>query len=176
MAKKESAGLLMYRLRNSTTEVFLVHPGGPYWAKKDLGAWSIPKGEAAEGEDRLEAAKREFQEETGFLPKGNFIALTPIKQPGGKLVHAWAFKGDCDAKAIASNTFSIEWPLRSGKHQEFPEVDRAEWFTIEAAKEKILKGQASFLQELIHKIENGLADVEDQPASQAQVCDTTRHD
>ena len=175
MAKKESAGLLMYRLRDSTLEVFLVHPGGPYWAKKDLGAWSMPKGEFAEEEDRLDAAKREFQEETGFLPKGNFIALTPIKQPGGKLVHAWAFKGDCDAKAIVSNTFSIEWPPRSGKHQEFPEVDRAGWFTIEAAKEKILKGQASFLEELIHKIENGLADVEGQPASQAQVCDTTRH-
>jgi len=175
MAKKESAGLLMYRLRNSTLEVFLVHPGGPYWAKKDLGAWSIPKGESAEDEDRLDTAKREFQEETGFLPEGNFIALTPIKQPGGKLVHAWAFKGDCDAKAIVSNTFSIEWPPRSGKRQAFPEVDRAEWFTIDAAKEKILKGQASFLEELIHKIENGLADVEGQPASQAQVCDTTRH-
>src|SRR5262245_59071993 len=165
MAKKESAGLLMYRLHDSILEVFLVHPGGPYWAKKDLGAWSIPKGEFAEEENCLDAAKREFQEETAVLPEGNFIALTPIKQPGGKLVHAWAFKGDCDAKAIVSNTFSIEWPPRSGKHQEFPEVDRAGWFTIEAAKEKILKGQASFLEELIHKIENGLADVEGQPAS-----------
>jgi predicted NUDIX family NTP pyrophosphohydrolase len=153
MAKKESAGLLMYRLCNSTLEVFLVHPGGPYWAKKDLGAWSIPKGEAAEGEDRLEAAKREFNEETGFLPAGNFIALTPIKQPGGKLVHAWTVKGDCDAKAIVSNTFSIEWPPHSGKRQEFPEVDRAEWFTMEVAKEKILRGQVGFLEELRLKIE-----------------------
>jgi predicted NUDIX family NTP pyrophosphohydrolase len=176
MTKKESAGLLMYRLQNSTLEVFLVHPGGPYWAKKDLGAWSIPKGEAAESEDRLEAAKREFQEETGFLAAGNFIALTPIKQPGGKLVHAWTVKGDCDAKAIVSNTFSMEWPPHSGKRQEFPEVDRAEWFTIDAAKKKILKGQLGFLEELTHKIENGLADVTGQHASQAQVSDTTRHD
>jgi predicted NUDIX family NTP pyrophosphohydrolase len=167
MAKKESAGLLMYRLRNSTLEVFLVHPGGPYWAKKDLGAWSIPKGEFEAGEDRLDAAKREFQEETGFLPEGNFIALNPIKQPGGKLVHAWMVKGDCDAKAIVSNRFSMEWPPRSGKRQEFPEVDRAEWFTIDAAKKKILKGQVGFLEELTHKIENGLADVTGQPASQA---------
>ena len=159
MAKKESAGLLMYRLRDSTLQVFLVHPGGPYWAKKDLGAWSIPKGEAVEGEDRLDAAKREFQEETGFLPEGNFIALTPIKQPRGKRVHVWAFKGDCDAKAVVSNTFSIEWPPRSGKRQEFPEIDRAGWFTIEAAKEKILKGQVGFLEELSRK-----------------VYDTTRHD
>ena len=99
MAKKESAGLLMYRLRNSTLEVFLVHPGGPYWAKKDLGAWSIPKGEFEEGEDPLDAAKREFQEETGFPSEGNFIALAPIKQTGGKLVYGWAVRGDCDAKS-----------------------------------------------------------------------------
>ena len=153
MTKKESAGLLMYRLRNSTLEVFLVHPGGPYWARKDLGAWSIPKGELQEGEDYLDAAKREFQEETGFLPKGNFIALAPIKQTGGKLVYGWAVRDDCDAKTIVSNTFSMEWPPRSGKRQEFPEVDRAEWFTIETAKEKILKGQVGFLEELRLKIE-----------------------
>jgi len=159
MAKKESAGLLMYRWCNSALEVFLVHPGGPYWAKKDLGAWSIPKGECAEDEDRRDAAKREFQEETGFLPEGNFIALTPIKQPGGKLVHAWAFKGDCDAEAIVSNTFSIEWPPRSGKRQAFPEVDRAEWFTIDAAKKKILKGQVGFLEELERMLEHDLAAV-----------------
>jgi len=160
MAKKESAGLLMYRWCNSALEVFLVHPGGPYWAKKDLGAWSIPKGECAEDEDRRDAAKREFQEETGFLPEGNFIALTPIKQPGGKLVHAWAFKGDCDAEAIVSNTFSIEWPPRSGKRQAFPEVDRAEWFTIDAAKKKILKGQVGFLEELERMLEHDLAAVQ----------------
>jgi predicted NUDIX family NTP pyrophosphohydrolase len=154
MARKESAGILMYRLRNSTLEVFLVHPGGPYWAKKDLGAWSIPKGEFEAGEDRLDAAKREFQEETGFLPEGDFAALTPIKQPGGKLVHAWMVKGDCDAKAIVSNTFSIEWPQRSGKYQKFPEVDRAGWFTVDVAKEKILRGQLGFLEELRRMVDN----------------------
>jgi predicted NUDIX family NTP pyrophosphohydrolase len=157
MAKKESAGILMYRLRNSTLEVFLVHPGGPYWAKKDLGAWSIPKGEISEGEDLLSAAKREFQEETGFLPEENFVALKPIKQPGGKLVHAWAVKDDCDAKTMVSNTFSMEWPPRSGKYQEFPEVDRAEWFTMDLAKEKILKGQVGLLEELSQTIEKDLA-------------------
>jgi predicted NUDIX family NTP pyrophosphohydrolase len=148
MAKKENAGLLMYRLRDSTLEVFLVHPGGPYWAKKDLGSWSIPKGEFEEGEDRLNAAKREFREETGFLPEGSFAALTPVKQPGGKTVYAWAVRGDCDAETIVSNRFSIEWPPRSGKRQEFPEVDRAGWFTMDVAKEKILKGQLGFLEEL----------------------------
>jgi predicted NUDIX family NTP pyrophosphohydrolase len=163
MAKKESAGILMYRLRNSTIEVFLVHPGGPFWAKKDLGAWSIPKGEFEEGEDRFSAAKREFQEETGCLPEGNFIALTPRKQPGGKVVHAWAVRSDCDAKAIVSNTFSMEWPPRSGKRQEFPEVDRAEWFTMEVAKEKILKGQVGFLEELSRIVETDLATENKEP-------------
>jgi predicted NUDIX family NTP pyrophosphohydrolase len=157
MAKRESAGILTYRLRNSTLEVFLVHPGGPYWAKKDRGAWSIPKGEISQGEDRLNAAKREFQEETGSLPEGNFIALTPRKQPGGKIVHAWAVRGDCDAKTIASNTFLLEWPPRSGKRQEFPEVDRAEWFTMDVAKEKILKGQVGLLEELRQILEKELA-------------------
>jgi predicted NUDIX family NTP pyrophosphohydrolase len=157
MAKKESAGLLMYRLHDSTLEVFLVHPGGPYWAKKDLGSWSIPKGEFEEGEDRLNAAKREFREETGFLPEGSFAALTPVKQPGGKTVYAWAVRGDCDAKTIVSNRFSIEWPPRSGKRQEFPEVDRAGWFTMELAKEKILKGQVSLLEELSQIIDKDLA-------------------
>jgi predicted NUDIX family NTP pyrophosphohydrolase len=157
MAKKESAGLLMYRLRDSTLEVFLVHPGGPYWAKKDLGSWSIPKGEFEEGEDRLNAAKREFREETGFVPEGSFAALTAVKQPGGKTVHAWAIRGDCDAKTIVSNRFSIEWPPRSGKRQEFPEVDRAGWFTMDVAKEKILKGQVSLLEELSQIIDKDLA-------------------
>ena len=157
MAKKESAGILMYRLRNSTLEVFLVHPGGPYWAKKDAGAWSIPKGELSEKEDRFSAAKREFQEETGFLPEENFVALTPIKQPGGKVVHAWAVKGDYDAKTIVSNTFSMEWPPRSGKYQEFPEVDRAEWFKMDVAKEKILTGQVGLLEELSQIIGKDLA-------------------
>jgi predicted NUDIX family NTP pyrophosphohydrolase len=157
MAKKESAGILMYRPRSASLEVFLVHPGGPYWAKKDLGAWSIPKGEFEAGEDRLAAAKREFQEETGFLPEGKFVALTPVKQAGGKVIYGWAVKGDCDAKTIQSNTFSMEWPPRSGKHQEFPEVDRAEWFAMDIAKEKILKGQVSLLEELMQLVEKDLA-------------------
>lgn len=145
---KKSAGLLMYRFRNKVLEVFLVHPGGPFWAKKDLGSWSIPKGEYAWGEDPLTAAKREFQEETGFEANGELKPLTPLKQPSSKTIMAWAFEGDCDAGAIRSNTFSIEWPPHSGKQRKFPEVDRAEWFTVDAAKDKILKGQAGFLEEL----------------------------
>jgi predicted NUDIX family NTP pyrophosphohydrolase len=143
-----SAGLLMYRHRGGILQVFLVHPGGPYWAKKDLGSWSVPKGEFAPDEDPLEAARREFEEETGLPVAGPFRPLTPIRQPGGKLVQVWAFEGDGDPSAIKSNTFSMEWPPRSGQYQEFPEVDRAGWFTIETAKEKILKGQVGFLDEL----------------------------
>ena len=154
MAKKNSAGILLYRLRGSGIEVFLVHPGGPFWATKDAGAWSIPKGEFEAGEDPLEAAKREFKEETGFAVAGNFIELTPVKQPGGKVVYAWAVMGDCEADSIKSNTFSLEWPPRSGKRKEFPEVDRAGWFTPEVAREKILKGQLNFLEELKRMIEN----------------------
>jgi predicted NUDIX family NTP pyrophosphohydrolase len=165
MAKKESAGILMYRWRNSTLEVFLVHPGGPFWSKKDAGSWSIPKGELSEGEDRLNAAKREFQEETGFLPEGNFVALAPIKQTGGKLVYGWVVRGDCDAKRIVSNTFSMEWPPRSGKRRDFPEVDRAEWFTMEVAKEKILKGQVGFLEELSQTVEKDLVTENKGPSS-----------
>jgi predicted NUDIX family NTP pyrophosphohydrolase len=145
---KQSAGLLMYRFVDGNLEVFLVHMGGPYWAKKDAGAWSIPKGEYESGEDPFEAAKREFLEETGFAPAGEFIRLKDLKQPGGKVVCAWAFEGDCEANAIRSNTFSMEWPPRSGRFQEFPEVDRAEWFSPDAAKEKILKGQRPFIEEL----------------------------
>ena len=147
---KTSAGLLMYRSQEGALEVILVHPGGPFWAKKDLGSWSIPKGEFDPGEDPLASAKREFEEETGFAAVGEFKLLAPLKQPSGKIVHAWAFEGDCDLKAIKSNTFSIEWPPRSGKMQAFPEVDRAGWFTIDAAKKKILKGQVGFLEELRH--------------------------
>ncbi len=143
-----SAGLLMYRRSGEGLEVLLVHPGGPFWKKKDAGAWSIPKGEYVAGEDPLDAAKREFQEETGLAARGPFIPLTPLKQPGGKIVHAWAFEGDCDAEALKSNTFSMEWPPGSGRRQEFQEVDRAGWFTIEDAKRKILRGQAGFLGEL----------------------------
>jgi predicted NUDIX family NTP pyrophosphohydrolase len=148
MASKKAAGVLLYRLRDSQIEVFLVHPGGPFWQQRDDGVWSIPKGEFQEGEDPLNAAKREFQEETGFSLEGTFIALTPLKQAGGKLVYAWAVSGDCDARSIKSNLFSMEWPPRSGKREEFPEVDRAGWFTMETAKQKILPSQSGLLEEL----------------------------
>jgi predicted NUDIX family NTP pyrophosphohydrolase len=148
MARKLSAGILIYRIRSAALEVLLVHPGGPFWAKKDLGAWSIPKGEFEEGDDPLETAKREFLEETGSPVTGKFAALTPRKQKSGKLVHAWAAEGDLEASSIVSNTFSMEWPPRSGKQQEFPEVDRGEWFTMPAAREKIQEGQVGFLDEL----------------------------
>lgn len=140
---------MLYRQRGGVTEVLLVHPGGPLWAKKDLGAWSVPKGEFAPGEDALVAARREFEEETGLPISGQFIRLTPVKQPGGKIVHVWAVEGDCDPSVVRSNTFSMEWPPRSGKKQQFPEIDRAEWFTIDAAKQKILKGQIPLIEELV---------------------------
>src|SRR5437870_7495922 len=132
MAKKNSAGILMHRLRGCRIEVFMVHPGGPFWAKKDAGAWSIPKGEFEASQDPLEAAKREFKEETGFAVEGNFIELTPVKQPGGKVVYAWAVMGDCEAESIKSNTFSLEWPPRSGKRKRSEErrvgkEGRCEW-------------------------------------------------
>jgi predicted NUDIX family NTP pyrophosphohydrolase len=152
MARKLSAGILLYRVRSGAPEVFLVHPGGPFWTKKDAGAWSIPKGEFEEGDDPLETARREFLEETGSPVSGGFVALTPLKQKSGKLVHAWAAEGDIDAASIRSNTFSMEWPPRSGKQQEFPEVDRGEWFSIPAAREKLHQGQLGFLDELESKI------------------------
>jgi predicted NUDIX family NTP pyrophosphohydrolase len=145
---KRSAGLLMYRFREGVLEVFLVHPGGPFWAKKDLGAWSIPKGEYPPEEDALAAAQREFAEETGCAIRGDLLPLAPLKQPSGKLIAAWAFQGDCDAGSIQSNTFSLEWPPGSGRRQEFPEVDRAVWFTLEEAKARIIPGQVGFLEEL----------------------------
>ena len=145
---KKSAGLLMYHFRDSQLEVFLVHPGGPFWAKKDDGAWSIPKGEHADDEEPLGAAKREFNEETGCEAEGDFIPLTPLRQPSRKIISAWALEGDCDAEGIKSNTFTMEWPPRSGTQAEFPEVDRAGWFTMDRAKQKILKGQQGFLDEL----------------------------
>jgi predicted NUDIX family NTP pyrophosphohydrolase len=139
----------MFRRGQRGLEVFLVHPGGPFWAKKDAGSWSIPKGEYMPGEDPFEVAKREFQEETSFKASGEFIPLTSKKQPSGKIITAWAFEGDCDASVVKSNTFLMEWPPGSGRQQEFPEVDRAGWFSISVAKEKILKGQSGFLDELI---------------------------
>ncbi len=144
---KRSAGLLLFRTVNGFVEVFLVHPGGPFFVKKDLGVWSIPKGEL-DGEEPFAAARREFEEETGSRIAGAFIELPVIKKKGGKLVYAWAVEADIEAAEIVSNTFSMEWPPHSGKRQEFPEVDRGEWFTIETAKEKILKGQRGFLDQL----------------------------
>ena len=142
----------MYRRINDALQVLLVHPGGPFWAKKDLGAWSIPKGEVEGGEDALEAARREFQEETGKTADGPFIPLEPIRQPGGKVVYAWACEGDWDPETLKSNTFSMEWPPRSGSIRQFPEVDRANWFEFESAKVKILPGQMGFLLELPGKL------------------------
>jgi len=145
---KRSAGILLFRNSGASIEVFLVHPGGPFWKNKDAGAWSIPKGEYTEGEDSLAAAQREFQEETGFVVNGEFLPLGEIAQPSGKVVIAWALEGDCAAEAIRSNTFSMEWPPRSGRHREFPEVDRAAWFHWEEARKRILPGQAEFLDRL----------------------------
>jgi predicted NUDIX family NTP pyrophosphohydrolase len=145
---KQSAGLLLYRVRQAAPEVFLVHPGGPFWAKKDTGAWSIPKGEAEPNEDLLARARREFTEETGFAVDGEFRPLAPIRQSGGKIVHAWAVEGDCDAAAIKSNTFDLEWPPRSGRVQAFPEVDRAQWFGLAAARGKINSAQRCLIDEL----------------------------
>jgi predicted NUDIX family NTP pyrophosphohydrolase len=145
---KESAGIVLYRYRDSTLEIFLVHPGGPFWKNKDSGAWSIPKGEFDAREDPLQAARREFHEETGCSVDGSFIDLGPVRQAGGKIVHAWAVEGDCEAESISSNSFTIEWPPRSGQRKEFPEVDRAGWFSLQLAREKILKGQLMLLDKL----------------------------
>jgi predicted NUDIX family NTP pyrophosphohydrolase len=145
---KLSAGILLYHSQNKVLEILLVHPGGPFWAKKDAGAWSIPKGEFGAEEDPLLAARREFEEETGFELDGSFLPLTPIKQKSGKIIQVWALEGQLDPAAITSNTFSLEWPPRSGQQQEFPEVDRAGWFPLDQAREKIVPGQLGFLQEL----------------------------
>lgn len=155
---KISSGLILYRIREHKLEVLLVHPGGPIWAKKDEGAWSIPKGEIKQGEDMLFAAKREFEEEVGGYPDGEFLTLGSITQKGGKIVHAWAFKGDYDVKSIKSNTFKMEWPPKSGKEAEFPEIDRAEFFEIEEAKRKINAAQIELLvrlKERVDKVNNG---------------------
>jgi predicted NUDIX family NTP pyrophosphohydrolase len=151
MAKsaRTSAGILLFRRRDGVLEVFLVHPGGPFWAKKDERAWSIPKGEfEPASEDPLKCAKREFEEETGFAIEGELHELPPLKQPSGKIVYAWAVEGDLDPARLRSNVFSMEWPPRSGKTKEFPEVDKGEWFAIPDALRKILRGQAPFLAQL----------------------------
>ena len=141
---KQSVGLLMFR-SNPALEVFLVHPGGPFWAKKNLGAWTIPKGEYADAEEPLTAARREFAEETGFSANGEFFDLGAIKQAGGKIVRVWAFEGDCEPATLVSNRFQMEWPPRSGRLAEFPEIDRGAWFSLAEAKERILASQQPIL-------------------------------
>jgi predicted NUDIX family NTP pyrophosphohydrolase len=143
-----SAGLLMYRIRGGGAEVLLVHPGGPFFRNKEEGVWSIPKGEIEAGEDLLEAARREFEEETGVEPSGPFTALSSVKQKGGKVVHAWAFEGDCDPAVIVSNTFTMEWPPKSGRQAEFPETDKAQFFELAEAKRKINAAQAALIEQL----------------------------
>ena len=145
---RQSAGLLLFRRRPIGVEVLLTHPGGPFWARKDDGAWSIPKGEFPDGEDPLAAARREFREETGIETAGEFLPLAPIRQSGGKLVLAWALESDFDPAQLKSNTFSMEWPPKSGRQQQFPEVDRAAWFDLEMARQKILKSQQPLLDQL----------------------------
>ena len=151
---KISAGLVMYRLRNGELEFLLAHPGGTFWRNKDNAAWTIPKGEIRADEDPLAAARREFEEETGVKPNAEkFIELTPIKQRSGKVVHAWAFEGDCDPTCIKSNTFEIEWPPKSGRYETCPEIDRAEFFTLQAARKKIMPAQFPLLEEAERKIQ-----------------------
>jgi predicted NUDIX family NTP pyrophosphohydrolase len=145
----------MYRGRGGIVEVFLVHPGGPFFAKKDAGFWGIPKGEIDEGEDALAAARREFEEETGFKAGGMVLPLRPVTQKGGKIVQAWAVEGDCDPEKMKSNTFTMEWPPHSGRQQEFPEADRAGWFSLDAAKRIINPAQISFLEELQQLVAKG---------------------
>ena len=150
---KKSAGILLYRLLKNKPEFFLVHPGGPFWTNKDAGAWTIPKGEYDINEEPLAAAIREFSEETGHIITGNFISLTPIIQKAGKQVDAWALEGDIDTTNIRSNSFNIEWPPKSGNWKSYPEIDRAEWFDLKTAKEKINPAQVAFLEELIIKLD-----------------------
>jgi predicted NUDIX family NTP pyrophosphohydrolase len=150
---EHSAGILLYRYRHGVLQVFLVHPGGPFWVNKDAGAWSIPKGLYQDGEDPLAAARREFSQETGFEIDGDFIELGELRQPSKKIVRAWAIEGDIDATRITSNRFALEWPPHSGQQQEFPEVDKGEWFGLQTAGRKIIKGQAPFLDRLQSKLE-----------------------
>ncbi len=148
---KQSAGILLYRIRDGKTEVMLVHPGGPFWAKKDKGVWSIPKGEFENGESVQDAALREFKEETGAGIEGIFVELTPVKLKSGKLIHAFALEHDFDVSTLKSNTFPMEWPPKSGKTQEFPEVDKGAWFDVDTAREKLNPAQVAFIDELMRK-------------------------
>jgi predicted NUDIX family NTP pyrophosphohydrolase len=153
---RRSAGILLYRRRDGAVEVLLVHPGGPLWARRDAGAWSIPKGEYGEGEDPLAVALREFEEETGQRPPAErLVALGEVRQRGGKVVSAWAAPGDLDPQAITSNTFALEWPPRSGVRREFPEVDRAGWFDLPTAREKLLAAQAELVDRLLAVLDGG---------------------
>ena len=147
-----SAGILLFRFRNARLEVMLVHPGGPFWAKKDDGVWSIPKGLTEDNENPLDTARREFKEETGFEVDGEFIDLGELNQSSVKIVHVWALEKDLDITNIVSNTFTYEWPKNSGKTQEIPEVDKAFWFDIELAKQKLIKGQTGFIDKLLEII------------------------
>lgn len=147
-ASKKSAGILLYRRNAGELEVLLAHPGGPFWKKRDLGAWTLPKGEIDEGEDAYAAARREFTEETGFEVGEESTALEPLRQPSGKVIYAWAIEGDCNAAHARSIVFKMEWPPKSGKEEEFPEIDKVEWFAIPEAERKILPGQAPFLAQL----------------------------
>lgn len=149
---RRAAGILVYRRRGGRLELLLAHPGGPFWARKDEGAWSIPKGEPEPDEALLDAARREFREETGQAIDGAFIPLTPVRQPGGKDVHAWAVEGDFDPETLTSNTFSMEWPPRSGRTASFPEIDRAAWFDLDEARRRILSGQRPLIEELAAKL------------------------
>ena len=150
---RQSAGLLVYKRAKSGLQIFLVHPGGPFWAKKDRGAWSIPKGEFAEGEEALAAACREFREEVGQDVAGPFVALTPRRQPSRKMIHAWAVEGEVDAEALVSNEFELEWPPRSGRMQRCPEVDAGAWFAFDEARGRIQPGQLPILEELAQLLE-----------------------
>jgi predicted NUDIX family NTP pyrophosphohydrolase len=150
---KRSAGILLYRIAGTAPEVLLVHPGGPFWARKDAGSWSIPKGEYGDGEEPQACALREFEEETGVgLPPGELLELGSVKQKGGKVVTAWAAEGDLDADSVASNTFTMEWPPRSGRTAEFPEIDRAGWFGVEEARKKLVAAQAELVDRLVERL------------------------
>lgn len=149
---KRSAGILVYKKRDGCLLVFLAHPGGPFWSKKDLGAWSIPKGEFSDAEDPLTAARREFLEEIGQDVTGDFVALAPRRQPSGKVIHPWAVVGEVDETAVRSNEFEIEWPPRSGRMRRFPEVDRAAWFDVTEARRRIQPGQLPILNELVERV------------------------
>jgi predicted NUDIX family NTP pyrophosphohydrolase len=152
MVTKKSAGILLFRRLAGQIEVFLVHPGGPFWKNKDLGAWSIPKGEFNEDEMALAAALREFKEETGITLAGKFLQLNPVRQKSGKWVYAWAMEKNIDATSIKSNEFEVEWPPRSGKTRRFPEIDRAEWFPVEQAMQKIIPAQSALVTELVKSL------------------------